>query len=74
VEPADTPGPYDSCERGLCNHDLARAVGLDELWGVDGPFPARAIILRPGGTSVILDDEEEPYESDFAAEQESWAV
>ncbi|MEX0825220.1 MAG: hypothetical protein WD184_00440 [Acidimicrobiia bacterium] len=74
VEPANTPDPYDSCERGRCNHDLARAVGIDELWGVDGPFPAGAIILRPGGSAVLLDDQDEAYQPDFAAEQQRWAV
>jgi hypothetical protein len=53
---------------------LARAVGIDELWGVDGPFPAGTIILRPGGRAVLLDDGEEPYQPDFAAEQQRWAV
>jgi hypothetical protein len=74
VEPAETHDPYDSCERGRCNHDLARAVGIGELWGVDGPFPAGAITLRPGGAAVLLDDEDAPYEPDFAVEQQRWAV
>ena len=74
VEPAQIPDPYDSCERGRCNHDLARAVGVGELWAADGPFPGGAIILRPGGPALLLNDYEEPYEPDLAAEQQRWAV
>lgn len=74
MEPERTPDPYDSCERGRCNHDLARAVGIDELWGVDGPFPAGAIVLRPGSQPVLFGEHEEPYEPDVAVEQQRWAV
>ena len=67
----DFTDPYDSCEHGRCNHDLARAVGLAELWGDDGPFPAGAVLVRP--SSALFDDEEQ-YVPDIAAEQQRWAV
>jgi len=70
----DTADPYDTCERGRCNHDLARAVGLAELWGDDGPYPAGIVVVRPGGGSVALFDDEERYVPDIAAEQQRWAV
>ena len=80
-EPADGLGvgrddftdPYDTCERGRCNHDLARAVGLAELWGDDGPFPAGVVLVRPSGSPVLFADDEE-YVPDIAAEQQRWAV
>jgi hypothetical protein len=68
----DTTDPYDTCERGRCNHDLARAVGLAELWGDDGPYPAGMVVLRPGGVALL--DEEERHVPDIAAEQQRWAV
>jgi len=67
----DFTDPYDSCERGRCNHDLARAVGLAELWGDDGPFPAGSVMVR--STTALFDDEER-YVPDLAAEQQRWAV
>lgn len=69
----ETTDPYDTCERGRCNHDLARAIGLAELWGDDGPYPAGMVVVRPGG-SVALFDDEERYVPDIAAEQQRWAV
>jgi hypothetical protein len=71
VRHTETSDPYDSCERGRCNHDLARAVGLAELWGDDGPFPAGVVQLRP---STALFDDEERYVPDVAAEQQRWAM
>lgn len=67
--------PYATCERGRCNHDLARAVGIEELWGGDGPFAVTHLISgsvtsRP----TLFDDDERPYEPDDAAEQQRWAV
>lgn len=68
----DVTDPYDTCERGRCNHDLARAVGLAELWGDDGPFPAGVVTLR--SSPALFDDDQEPYVPDVAAEQQRWAV
>ena len=70
MEPIDIADPYDSCERGRCNHDLARAVGIAELWGADGPHPAGAIVVR---LNTPLDGPEE-YLPDLVAEQQRWAV
>lgn len=68
----DVTNPYDTCERGRCNHDLARAVGLAELWGDDGPYPAGVVLLR--SSPSLFDDDQEPYVPDLAAEQQRWAV
>jgi len=35
VEPKD---PYTRCEKGTCNHDLAHATTLKDLWTKDGPY------------------------------------
>jgi hypothetical protein len=74
VEPTEITNPYDGCERGRCNHDLARAIGIGELWGTDGPFPAGSIVLRPGAPAVLFDDDEQQYVPDLVAEQQRWAV
>lgn len=50
----------DACERGRCNHDLARAALVDELWGADGPYPLKA------KASVAPDEEE----TDLARDEE----
>lgn len=67
--------PYAACERGRCNHDLARAVGIAELWEADGPFAVAHLVP---GTAVtrptLFDDDELPYEPDLVAEQQRWAV
>lgn len=68
----DVTDPYDTCERGRCNHDLARAVGLAELWGQDGPYHAGVVMLR--ASTALFDDDQEPYVPDVAAEQQRWAV
>ncbi|MFH1104548.1 MAG: hypothetical protein V1757_06350 [Actinomycetota bacterium] len=67
--------PYAACERGRCNHDLARAVGIADLWGTDGPYAISHVIFGPLRQSpALFDDEERPYEPDPAAEQQRWAV
>ena len=67
--------PYAGCERGRCNHDLARAVGLAELWGADGPYAFTHAVSAPATLPpALFDDEERPYEPDVAAEQQRWAV
>lgn len=63
--------PYRTCESGRCNHDLARAVGIAELWASDGPFvPSHLVIALapPPRGPVLFDDDEEP------AFQQRWAV
>lgn len=70
----DSIDPYDACERGRCNHDLARAVGLAELWGDDGPFPPGVVLVWPSGSTAFLDDDHDDYVPDIAAEQQRWAV
>lgn len=67
--------PYAMCERGRCNHDLARAVGVADLWGEDGPY-AFPRLLSGGDTpqAALFDDGEQPYEPDLVAEQQRWAV
>jgi|RifCSP13_1_1023834.scaffolds.fasta_scaffold92551_1 hypothetical protein len=67
--------PYGTCERGRCNHDLARAIGVAELWGSDGPFAVAHLIAGPmTSRPTLFDDEERPYHSDVIAEQQRWAV
>jgi len=67
--------PYGTCERGRCNHDLARAIGVAELWGSDGPFAVAHLIAGPMTSQpTLFDDEERPYHSDVIAEQQRWAV
>jgi len=67
--------PYASCERGRCNHDLARAVGIAELWGDDGPFAiARLVPGTSARRGALFDDDEQPYEPNLVAEQQRWAV
>lgn len=61
--------PYRTCESGRCNHDLARAVGIAELWASDGPYRSAGVVLtltRP--EAVVFDDDETP------AVQQRWAV
>ena len=67
----DTPidDPYKTCERGQCNHDLARAVGIAELWGTDGPFPPSHLVVSLGDhRPALFTDDEEPVS------QQQWAV
>ena len=67
--------PYMGCERGRCNHDLARAVTIEDLWDDDGPFAGGPLTLRHGSaTAVLFDDEERPYEPDVVTEQQRWAI
>lgn len=64
--PADS---YRDCESGRCNHDLARAVGIAELWASDGPFvPSHLVLTLPPPGPVLFDDDEAP------ALQQRWAV
>lgn len=72
METTEINDPYDGCERGRCNHDLARAVGIAELWGSDGAYPSGPIVLRPG--AVVLFEDEQQYVPDLVAEQQRWAV
>ena len=53
--------PYTSCEAGPCNHDLARAVTIDDLLASDGPFPPSHMIVNLG-RPTLFDDMEEPLE------------
>ena len=66
----DNTDPYLTCEKGQCNHDLARAVALDELWGSDGPYPPSYLVmnLAAARAAAVLDDDEEPVV------QQRWAV
>ncbi|OFW66916.1 MAG: hypothetical protein A2Z12_01085 [Actinobacteria bacterium RBG_16_68_21] len=68
--------PYAPCELGSCNHDLARAVGIAELWSADGPYAFAHVVSGVATTPppALFDDEERPYESDIPAEQQRWAV
>ena len=60
---------YRACEAGRCSHDLARAVGIADLWGGDGPFrPVVPIIGRDGIRARRFEDDEP------AAIQQRWAV
>ncbi len=55
--------PYRNCEAGQCNHDLARAVTIPDLFAADGPFPPSHTIVNFGSTRASLfDDIEEPLE------------
>jgi len=64
-----SPDPYRHCEQGRCNHDLARAVGIVELWGGDGPFSQRHLVVDLGAhRPALFDDDEAP------AVQQRWAV
>lgn len=72
MEPVEITDPYDSCEHGRCNHDLGHAVGIDELWGSDGPYPGGPMVVRLRG-SALFDDEENAV-PDRIAEQQRWAV
>lgn len=61
--------PYRACEQGRCNHDLARAVGIAELWGGDGPFSPGHLVVHLGAPRpALFDDDEAP------AVQQRWAV
>ena len=61
--------PYRACESGRCNHDLARAVSLAELWGSDGPFPPGYLVVNLSAhRSQGFADDEAP------ALQQRWAV
>jgi hypothetical protein len=47
-----------ACEAGVCAHDLARGVTLEELWGGDGPFTVRPVIaLDPRRIPRFADDQ-----------------
>ena len=73
----DTPpnDTYAACEHGRCNHDLARAVGIDELWEADGPFAVAHLASGSATTRpALFDDDERPYQPDLVAEQQRWAV
>ena len=60
---------YLACETGRCGHDLARAVGLAELWGGDGPFgPGQPVVALEGRRLHRFADDEAP------AAQQRWAV
>lgn len=50
--------PYRHCEK-QCNHDLARAVGIDELLSGDGPYPPSQLIvnLSTPARPTLFDDE-----------------
>lgn len=55
--------PYVACEHGQCNHDLARAVTIDDLFATDGPFPQpHKIVSLAGSLPTLFDDMEEPFE------------
>ena len=55
--------PYTNCEAGQCNHDLARAVTIDDLFADDGPFPPSHMIVNLGSARpTLFDDMEEPLE------------
>ncbi len=58
------------CERGQCNHDLARAVAVADLWEGDGPYPPSYLVvnLNSARAAVALEPEEEPVA------QQRWAV
>lgn len=62
--------PYRTCETGRCNHDLAHAVGIAELWAADGPFRSTGVVLTMTRSEapVLFDDDEAP------ASQQRWAV
>jgi hypothetical protein len=49
--------PYRHCET-QCNHDLARGVGIDELWAGDGPYPPSQLIVNLSSTRPTLFDDE----------------
>jgi hypothetical protein len=59
---------YRACETGRCGHDLARAVGVAELWGGDGPFAPQPVIALTTRRPVRFADDAEP------AVQQRWAV
>ena len=49
--------PYAACDQGQCNHDLARAVTVDELLAGDGPFPPSHMIVNLASARAMLFDE-----------------
>jgi len=58
--------PYRTCEQA-CNHDLARAVTIEELFGEDGPFPPSPMIVTLASSrAVLFDDDELPLEQPAA--------
>ena len=60
---------YHACETGRCGHDLARAVGVAELWAADGPFgPGQPIVALDSRRLRRFADDEAP------AGQQRWAV
>jgi hypothetical protein len=67
VEPASND-PYLLCEKGQCNHDLARAVAVDELWGSDGPYPPSYVVVN------LAAHQREVVEDDGPLVQQRWAV
>ena len=73
MEPVEITDPYDSCEHGRCNHDLGHAVGIEELWGSDGPYPGGPVVVVRLRASALIDDEENAV-PDVVVEQQRWAV
>lgn len=66
----DTPAdPYRTCEHGRCQHDLARAVTVAELWATDGPFTSQHLVVDLSARRPALFDDDEA-----AAVQHRWAV
>ena len=63
------PDQYRSCETGRCGHDLARAVGIAELWAGDGPY-------GPGGAVLAFETRRQPRFADdeSPALQQRWAI
>jgi hypothetical protein len=60
---------YLACETGRCGHDLARAVGIAELWRSDGPFgPGQPVVALEVRSLHRFADDEAP------AAQQRWAV
>ncbi len=56
--------PYTNCEAGQCNHDLAKAVTIEDLLADDGPFPPGYTIVNLGSARpTLFDDMEEPQET-----------
>jgi len=54
---APIPDPYRHCEQA-CNHDLSRGVGVAELLGGDGPYPAGHVLVNLSPhRSALFDDE-----------------
>jgi hypothetical protein len=41
----ESKDPYRTCEQH-CNHDLARAVTVEELLSGDGPYPPSQILVN----------------------------